>query len=331
MRDAAENRQRETGGGPVGSMLTRRRLGDTGLVVTPLCVGAASLGGMPEEFGYDTPAELGVATVRAALDSGINFLDTANIYGNGESELRIGTALTEIGGLPGGFVVATKVDRDASGDFSGGRVRRSAEESLHRLGVDHVPLLHLHDPEHLSFEEAMAPGGPVETLFRLRDEGITEHVGLAGGPVAVLAKYLREAPFEVLITHNRWTLLDRSADELIDEAVDRGVAVLNGAIFGGGLLVRAPGEFTKYAYREADAEVLDRVRRMHQTCRRLGVPLAAAALQFSVRDPRVASTIVGTSRPEHVAHAVRMAELPLPEGLWSRLRPLAARPERWQW
>ena len=331
MRDAAENRVRETGGDAVSPMLTRRPLGGTGLAVTPLCAGAASLGGMPAEFGYDTPAELGVATVRAALDSGINFLDTANIYGAGESERRIGAALTEIGGLPDGFVVSTKVDRDASGDFSGDRMRRSAEESLRRLGVDHFPLLHLHDPEHLAFEEAMAPGGPVETLFRLRDEGITEHVGLAGGPVALLAEYLREVPFEVLITHNRWTLLDRSADELIDEAVHRGVAVLNGAIFGGGLLVRPPGEFTKYAYREADAGILDRVRRMHQVCRRRGVPLAAAALQFSVRDRRIASTIVGTSRPEHVAEAVRMAELPVPEELWAELRPLAAPPDGWQW
>ncbi|MFC7340173.1 aldo/keto reductase [Saccharopolyspora griseoalba] len=316
----------------MSSPLTRRPLGGTGLEVTPLCAGAAPLGSMPQEFGYETPVERGIATVRAAFDSGINFLDTANIYGAGESERRIGAALSEIGGAPEGFVLATKVDRDAdSGDFSGDRMRRSAEESLQRLGVDRVPLLHLHDPEHISLAEAMAPGGPVEALLRLRDEGVAEHVGLAGGPVGMMAELLREAPFEVLVTHNRWTLLDRSADGLIDEAVDRGVAVLNAAVFGGGLLAREPGASTRYAYREADAEVLDAARRMHDACERYGVRLPAAALQFSVRDPRITSTVVGTSRPERIAETIRLAEQHVPEELWAELLALAAPPERWQW
>ena len=316
----------------MSSMLTRRPLGRTDLAVTPLCVGAAPLGSMPQQFGYETPAERGIATVRAAIGSGINFLDTANIYGAGESERRIGAAVSEIGGVPEGFVIATKVDRDdASGDFSGTRMRRSAEESLERLGLDRFPLLHLHDPEHISFAEAMAPGGPVETLLRLRDEGIAEHVGLAGGPVELMAKFLREVPFEVLVTHNRWSLLDRSAEDLIDEAVERGVAVLNGAVFGGGLLARPPGESTRYAYREAGEEILERARRMRAACERHGVPLPAAALQFSVRDRRIASTIVGTSRPERVAETLRLAEHPVPEELWAELLDLAAPPECWQW
>lgn len=315
----------------MSSMLSRRPLGGTGLEVTPLCMGGAPLGSMPQQFGYDTPADRGIATVREVLDSGINFLDTANIYADGESERRIGAALVEIGGPPDDFVLATKVDRDAEGGFSGDRVRRSAEESLERLGVDRVPLLHLHDPEHISFEQAMAPGGAVQTLFELRAEGIAEHIGLAGGPVELMARFLREAPFEVLITHNRWSLLDRSADDLVDEAVERGVAVLNGAVFGGGMLARGPGESTKYAYHEADEEILDRARRMHEACHRHDVPLAAAALQFSMRDSRIASTIVGTSRPERVAETIRLAERPVPEELWAELLPLAAPPECWQW
>lgn len=315
----------------MSSMLSRRPLGGTGLAVTPLCAGGAPLGSMPQQFGYRTPAERGIATVRAVLDSGINFLDTANIYADGGSERRIGAALAEIGGPPEDFVLATKVDRDAEGNFSGDRVRRSAEESLERLGVDRVPLLHLHDPEHISFAEAMAPGGAVEALFVLRAEGIADHIGLAGGPVGLMSRFLREAPFEVLLTHNRWSLLDRSADDLVDEAVERGVAVLNGAVFGGGMLARGPGESGKYAYREADEQILDRARRMHEACERHEVPLAAAALQFSVRDSRIASTIVGTSRPERVAETIRLAEHPVPEELWAELLPLAAPPECWQW
>ncbi|MGP4021443.1 aldo/keto reductase [Saccharopolyspora sp. 5N708] len=312
--------------------LPRRPLGGTGLAVTSLCVGGGPLGSMPQNFGYEVPAERGVDTVRHVLDSPINFLDTSASYSDGDSERRIGAALAETGGPPEGFVLSTKVDRDtATGDFSGDQVRRSAEASLRRLGLDQVPLLYLHDPEHISFEAAMAPGGPVQALFELRDEGIAQHVGVAGGPVGLLARFLREAPFEALITHNRWTLVDRSAEDLLDDAVQRGVGVVNGAPFGGGILAKGTSTVTKYAYRSADAEILRRVREMEQACQRYSVPLAAAALQFSLRDPRITSTIVGISRPERVAETLRLAQHSIPEQLWAELMPLAAAPKHWQW
>ena len=117
-------------------------------------------------------------------------------------------------------MLATKVDPDSTtGDFSGAQVRRSAEGSLRRLGVDRLQLVYLHDPEVISFEEGMAPGGPVEALIRLQQQGLIEHLGVAGGPVELMARYLRTGAFEVLITHNRWTLVDRSADGLLDVIV----------------------------------------------------------------------------------------------------------------
>jgi D-threo-aldose 1-dehydrogenase len=314
------------------SELPRRPLGRTGLYVTPLCVGGGVLGSMPENFGYDVPADRGVATVRRAFAGPINFLDTSNGYSGGESERRIGAALAEAGGLPDGFVLATKVDRDgATGDFSGDRVRRSARESLERLGLDRIQLLYLHDPEHITYEEAMAPGGVVEALVRLRDEGVAEHIGLAGGPVGLMARFLATGEFEVLITHNRWTLVDRSADALIDDAVGRGIGVVNGAAFGGGMLAKGTAVSTDYAYRPAPEVVVERVRAMEKACAQHGVPLAAAALQFSLRDPRITSTIVGISRPERVDETLRLAEWDIPDALWAELDPLAAPTELWQW
>ena len=138
--------------------LAPRTLGRTGLRVTPVCVGGGPLGSMPGLFGYDVSAERGTATALAALRGPFNFLDTSAGYSDGDSERRIGAAVRELGGLPDGFVLATKVDRDMdTGDFSGSQVRRSFEASLERLGVDRVPLLHLHDPEHISFDEGMSP------------------------------------------------------------------------------------------------------------------------------------------------------------------------------
>jgi D-threo-aldose 1-dehydrogenase len=314
------------------SALPRRALGATGLAVTPLCVGGGPLGSMPENFGYDVDADRGIATARRALTGPINFLDTANGYSGGESERRIGAALREIGGLPAGFVLATKVDRDpASGDYSGDRVRRSVEESLSRLGLDRIQLLYLHDPEVISFSEGVAPAGPLPALVRLREEGIAEHIGLAGGPVKLMQQYLATGAFEVLITHNRWTLVDRSANDLIDDAVARGIGVVNGAAFGGGMLAKGTAYSTDYAYRPASEEIVGRVRRMEAACARHGVPLAAAALQFSLRDPRITSTIVGISRPERVDETLALVGVDIPEELWAELDPLAAPPDLWQW
>ena len=316
---------------PIGG-LPRRSLGGTGLQVTPVCVGGGPLGSMPENFGYDVSADRGIATAQRVLDGRINFLDTAAGYSDGESERRIGAALAAAGGLPAGFVLATKVDRDLdTGDFSGEQVRRSAEVSLDRLGLDTIQLLYLHDPEHISFDQGMAPGGPVEALLKLKDEGIAQHIGVAGGPVALMSRYLKTGAFEALITHNRWTLIDRSAGDLIDEAVDLGIGVVNGAPFGGGILAKGSAKRSDYAYHSAHPEILQRVRTMEAACRDHDVPIAAAALQFSTRDPRITSTIVGISRPERVDETLRLAGWNIPDALWAALEPLAAPPELWQW
>ncbi|MGX7675678.1 aldo/keto reductase [Plantactinospora sp. DSM 117369] len=311
-------------------VLPRRPLGRTGLRVTPVCVGGGPLGSMPGLFGYDVSAERGTETALAALTGPFNFLDTAAGYSDGESERRIGAALRRIGGVPEGFVLATKVDRDfTTGDFSGDQTRRSAEGSLERLGLDQLPLVYLHDPEHISFAAGMAPGGPVEALLELQREGVIEHLGVAGGPVELMAEYLRTGHFAALITHNRWTLVDRSAGDLIDEAVSLGVGVVNAAPFGSGILAKGPARFTKYAYRQADAATLDRIRAMEAACAAYGVPLAAAALQFSLRDPRITSTIVGVSRPERIAETAQLATWQIPDELWETLAPLTAPKESW--
>ena len=312
--------------------LPLRELGRTGLTVTSVGIGGGPLGSMPENFGDDVPAQLGVATAQRALEGPCNLLDTSNGYSNGESERRVGAALRLVGGLPPGFVLATKVDPDPrTGYFSGQRVVRSVEESLERLGLDQLQLLYLHDPERMSFEDGMAPGGAVEALLRLREEGVAEHIGVAGGPVRLMSRYLATGAFEALITHNRWTLVDRSADALVDEAVGLGVGVVNGAPFGGGILVRGSAAMPKYAYSAAPAVVLERVRAMERACELHGVPLPAAALQFSTRDPRITSTLVGVSRPEHVEETVRLASWDIPDELWEALRPLHAPEELWQW
>lgn len=283
---------------------------------------------MPAAFGYDVPERQAIETVQEVLRSPINFIDTAAGYSDGESERRIGLALAEIGGVPDGVVVATKVDRE-NGDFSGAQVIRSAEGSRQRLGLDQLPLLYLHDPEPLTFAEAAAPGGPLEALVRLREEGVAAHIGVAGGPVALMAEFVRSGMVEVLITHNRWTLVDRSAGRLLDLAAEHDVAVVNGAPFGGGVLAKGSRAVPRYAYRDAEPPVLQAIRAIEAACERYEVPLGTAALQFSIRDPRIASTIAGISRPERVAQTIESATAPVPPQLWAELESLAAPEDTW--
>ena len=304
------------------STLPRRPLGRTGLEVSVVCAGCAPLGDMPEAFGYRVPEEQALATLREIFRSPITFLDTAAAYGDGESERRIGLILRELGGLPPGYVLATKADRDlATGRFDADQVRRSVERSLRLLGLERLQLVYFHDPEHagLAVREAMAPGGPVEALLALRDQGVIEHVGIAAGPIDMLIEYVETGAFEVVITHNRYTLLNRTAEPLIQRASELGVAVVNAAPYGSGLLAKGPSAFPRYAYRAAHPEELERARQLETVCARFGVPLAAVALQFSLRDPRITATIVGMSRPERVAETVRLATWPIPSALWDEV------------
>jgi D-threo-aldose 1-dehydrogenase len=306
-----------------------RPLGDTGLVVSAIGAGGGPLGSMTPHF-REVTADEGIATVRRVLDGPIRFLDTSNNYSDGESERRIGAALAAAGGLPDGFVLSTKVDRDHDGTFDAGRVRRSLEDSLERLGLDRIQLLFLHDPEFaMTFEEAMAPGGPVAELAHIKDEGIAEVIGVAGGALDLLGALATTGAFEVMLTHNRYTLVDRSADRTITAAHTHGVAVVNAAVLGGGILALGTAQSNRYAYRPASADTLAAVAAIEEACRRVDVPIAAAALQFSLRDERISTTLVGFSRPERVDETIRLAQLPVPDELWAELDRHVPSPDNW--
>jgi len=290
---------------------------------------------MPETFAYAVSEAEALDTLRAFFKGPINFLDTAASYGNGESERRIGIVLRELGGLPPGFVLATKADRDLeSGDFSGAQMRRSVERSLRLLGLEQLQLVYLHDPEHTTWQEATAPGGPVEALQHLKEEGLIAHLGVAGGPIDMSIKYVELGVFSVAISHNRYTLLNTSADPLWETCARLGVAAVNAAPYGSGILAKGPGAYPRYAYQEAQGDMLDRAWRLERICKQFNVPLAAAALQFSLRDPRITSTIVGFSKPERIAQTVALATHPMPEEIWPALaavEPSREDPEANRW
>ena len=301
-----------------------RSIGSTGLAVTRLGFGTSALGDMPDTYGYAVDEARARATLAAIFDGPVNLIDTARAYGFGRSEERIGAALADRGGLPPGFVLSTKLDRDMeTGRFDAARARESIEDSLKALRLDRIPILHLHDPEHArDLTEIRRPGGAIDELFRLKEEGLAQAVGLAMGRIDIMRPLLRDWPWDALISHNRFTLLNRAADEMFDEAAERGIAIFNAAPFAGGVLAKGADRMPRVTYQQADDAALAPVRAIEAICRRHNVAPGAAALQFSLRDPRIASTIVGVSKPGRVAQTLDWAAAEIPPEAWAELDAL---------
>ncbi|MFB2600024.1 aldo/keto reductase [Herbiconiux sp. P17] len=273
------------------------------------------------------------AVLDRVLDGGtapwITSVDTSNNYGDGVSETIIGSAVA--GTVPESMLIATKLDRDPeTGDFSGARLRRSLEESLERLGLDRVPVLHLHDPNELGYAEAFAPNGAIDAIVRMRREGLVDRIGISGAWAPMLVQYAATGLFDAVVTHNRYTLVDRSADGLLRLCAERGIAVFNAAPYGSAPLAKWPAPVDRYAYVPAHPELAAAVDAMGRIALEAGVPLGAAALQFSLRDRRVTSTIVGINSLEQLEQTLDWATRPIPDDLWPRLEHLVPAPYTWQ-
>jgi D-threo-aldose 1-dehydrogenase len=300
--------------------LARVPFGSTGLSVPPIAVGCAELGDMADAFDYSVPEDRALETIRTFLHSPIDFIDTAAHYGDGESERRIGIVLRELGGLPKNAILETKTGRRVeTDDYSGEMVKRRFERSLELLGVDRVHVCYLHDAEWTTFENAMSKGGPVEVLQSFKEQGMIGHLGVASGPIDIEMQYIKTGLFDALITHNRYTLLNRTALPILQEAKNRRMAVVNAAPYGSGILAKGPDAYARYAYHAASPEIVAATRQIEAICARYNVPMAAAALQFSMRDPLIDVTIVGMSKPERVQETIDLATTAIPDQLWIEL------------
>lgn len=296
----------------------------SGVRIPDICFGTSALGNMPDTYTYEVDEARAVETVKAILTSDSPFIDTGRNYGMGRSEERIGLALKELGGLPEGAVISTKLDRNMDTLlFDASEARRSLEESFTALGVNHVDILHLHDPEHAgSLEPIVQKGGAIDELFKMREEGLCKVVGLAAGDVEVMLPILKDRDFDLLITHNRFTLVNSNAEEMISYAYANDITVMNAAPYCGGALAKGTESFKRYVYQEANDDVLAPIKVVEEICRKHNVPPGAAALQFSLKDNRIASTICGVSKPERVAETLAWSSHAIPDAVWLELTAL---------
>jgi len=299
---------------------------------TRLGLGCAPIGNL---FSAVTDEDA-AATVDASWAAGIRLFDTAPLYGNGLSELRLGRALA--GRARDEYVLSTKVGRllrpsatsegsifvdvparEAVFAYGADDVRRSIGESLERLGVDRIDVVHVHDPDD---HEAEALDGAFPALVQLRDEGVIGAVGCGMNQWQMLARFVERVDLDCVLLAGRYTVLDRSGgDELLPSCAERGVGVVIGGVFNSGLLVD-PDLNPTYDYAAAPPEQLARARAMRDACATYGVPLVAAAVQFPLRHPAVTSVVVGARAAAEVEADVAAAELHVPDALWDELEAM---------
>jgi len=298
----------------------QRAFGRTGLLVSALCIGTSGWGPLRSEETESLRDErllpLADRFFRGHLP--VNFIDTANIYGASQAESLIGRSLRAAGGLAEGLVLQTKLDRDAAdGRFDADRMWQSIEESLTRLGLERVQVLYLHDPELIGFDAAMASGGPTEALVAMKEQGLAATIGISGGPVELMQRFVETDLFDALVTHNRFTLVDRSASGLLDAAAARQLGVTNAAPWGAGVLTGSARYRNSYGYLPILPEVRAAVEAVERICAEARVPMPAVAMQFSLREPRIHSTIVGVSSAQQFEMDLEYLDVHVPAWVWS--------------
>jgi D-threo-aldose 1-dehydrogenase len=287
--------------------------------------GAASLGYMYTPV-TDAEAE---AVVEAMWAAGIRLYDTAALYGGGLSEMRLGRALASHPRAE--YILCTKVGRgrplgqrrapDGAGDFwdfSYDFALRSVAESLRRLQVDRLDVVHIHDPDN-ALDQAMQ--GTYRVLERLRDERVVGAIGVGSNSETALATLARRGRFACFLLANRYTLLEQPAlSELLPLCAEQGIAVFNAGVFNSGILATGAGPGARYEYQEAPPEVRQRVERLYDACDRYQVSVKAAALQFPLGHPAVTTLLLGGRSIPHLQENLRLLAESIPETFWVELK-----------
>lgn len=322
--------------------LGTRPLGATGLDLPPLGFGAAPLGNLYRAI----PDGDARATLDAALDAGLGYIDTAPHYGLGLSERRVGDAVRMQGAT-----ISTKVGRilfpapdadtaaerygfrtpmpfDARFDYSHDGILRSHEGSLQRLGLARIDILYIHDIGRLTHGAAhshhwqqLTDGGGLRALQRLRDEGTIKAIGAGVNEIPICFDLLDQAPLDIILLAGRYTLLEQGAlDALFPRCEQASTAIVIGGPYNSGILAGGPQPVRHYDYAPPPAEVLDKADRIAAVCARHRVPLGAAALQFAMAHPLVASVIPGLASVKEVQETMDRAVYDIPTDLWSELK-----------
>ena len=320
-----------------------RPIGRTAIEVTAFGAGGFSIGNLWEAIADNVARE----AIDAAYDAGIRYFDTAPEYGYGLSERRFGDALRayprddyvlstkvglllkpQAGPLPPDDMFVDPLPFETVYDYSYDGTMRSFEDSLQRLGLNRIDIVlihnldaNVHGEEGLPAHFRAAMDGAYKALDELRSQGAISAIGLGVNRWEVCEDALEEGDFDCFLLAGRYTLLvQTSLDSFLPKCVERGVSIILGAPFNTGILVRPPERNPTFDDMAARPGVIARVQRLREVCERHSVPVAAAALQFPVAHPAVATVIPGIRSKAELAENLALAALPIPADLWRELK-----------
>lgn len=324
--------------------MKKRRIGDTALEVTEVSFGGAAIGGLYRACLREAAME----TLERAWQAGLRYFDTAPFYGFGLSERRVGDFLRDK--KRGDYVLSTKVGRLLSPvpddqvpdlgyvdplpfrvdyDYSYDGIMRSVELSYARLGLNRIDILFVHDigvythgveKTDIHFRQLM--DGGLRALEELKSAGTIAAYGLGVNEVQICLDVLAEAPLDCILLAGRYSLLDRSAEEkLLPLCRARNTSLVIGGVFNSGILATGPVPGATFDYGPAPAEVFTRVAALEATAQAHGIPLAAAALQFPLHEPAVATVLIGTAKPSSLARNLDLLNTRVPEAAYADFEP----------
>ncbi|MCF6100868.1 aldo/keto reductase [Mesorhizobium muleiense] len=324
--------------------MKKRRVGSTALEITEVSFGGAAVGGLYRAC----PRETAMQTLQVAWDAGLRYFDTAPFYGFGLSERRFGDFLRE---KPrDSYVLSTKVGRllrpvpedripDHSYvdplpfapdyDYSYDGIMRSVEFSYARLGLNRIDILFVHDigvythgveKTKLHFRQFL--DGGLKALEELKSSRVISAYGLGVNEVQICLDVLRQAPLDCILLASRYSLLDRTAEaELLPLCRQRQTSLIIGGVFNSGILATGPVPGAHFDYQPATQDILGRVGAMEKIAAEGGYPLAAAAFQFPLHEPVVASVLTGTAKPANLERNLQLLDIQVPETEFAKYDP----------
>ena len=334
-------------------MIKKRKIGNTGIEVSELGCGTAPIGGWPIPV-TDEQAEV---TFNTAWDNDIRLFDTAPLYGSGVSEKRLGKFLntknrddyvisTKVGRLivdtdkskAAEFFIGSPQDKDSEFNFTYDGVMRSHEESLKRLGLDRIDILHLHDPDDY-FDDSK--NGGLKAMIKLKDEGAIRAIGCGMNQNEMLYEYAKEGCFDCFLLAGRYTLIDQtSLDKLIPICEKNNISLLLGGVFNSGILIEpSPNSYFDYSKLDKDwlnSAIKNKVRtpksfesadywlekayKVQDACEKFNIQLKQAAVQFSYTHSIVSSSILGMTSPEQVKDNINLYNKKIDKEFWKYLK-----------
>jgi D-threo-aldose 1-dehydrogenase len=319
------------------------RIGNTGVSVPRLGLGTAPLSGMVLGDGLygGTAHDEAVRVINRAQELGISYVDTAPLYGNGRAEARVGQSAyasadrdsfvisTKIGRVldptPGGTVA----DRDPDGigdlvavdSWTRDDVHRSIEESLKRLNLESIEIIYVHDPDVQPYGEEQALNEAFPALIELREQGTIKAIGCGMNEWQMPLRFIQRFDLDIILLAGRYTLLDHTGlPEFLPACVERDVKITVGGPYNSGILARDLSQPVTFDYETASASLVDRARQLTEICVARGVDLKAAALQFVLAHPAVATAVPGAQSVAELEQNIAMVQQDIPSALWADMR-----------